>query len=83
MTTTEPSLAREIYTAAKAKSVSTVDAPVSGGDVGARNATLSIMVGGDKETVVALLPLFEAMGKKIIYQGGGAQDSTRSSATRS
>ena len=70
MTTTEPSLAREIYAAAKAKGVSAVDAPVSGGDVGARNASLSIMVGGDKETVDALLPLFQTLGKTIVYQGG-------------
>src|SRR5215212_7928618 len=47
MTTTEPSLSREIYGAAKAKGVAAIDAPVSGGDVGAKNATLSIMVGGD------------------------------------
>jgi len=70
MTTTEPSLAREIYDAAKAKGVSAIDAPVSGGDVGARNATLSIMVGGDKEAVERVMPMFEAMGKNIVYQGG-------------
>ena len=70
MTTTEPSLAREIYEAAKAKGVSAVDAPVSGGDVGARNATLSIMVGGDKDAVDRVMPLFQAMGKNIVHQGG-------------
>ena len=70
MTTTEPSLAREIYDAAKAKGVSAIDAPVSGGDVGARNATLSIMVGGDKEAVERVMPMFEAMGKNIVHQGG-------------
>jgi len=70
MTTTEPSLAREIYDAAKAKRVSAIDAPVSGGDVGARNATLSIMVGGDKDAVDKVMPLFQAMGKNIVYQGG-------------
>src|SRR6266849_3586497 len=48
MTTSDPSLAREIYEAAKAKGVASIDAPVSGGDVGAKNAALSIMVGGDK-----------------------------------
>jgi 3-hydroxyisobutyrate dehydrogenase len=69
MTTSEPSLAREIYDAAKAKGVAAVDAPVSGGDVGAKNAALSIMIGGDEETVKALKPLFECMGKTIIYQG--------------
>ena len=70
MTTTEPSLAREIYDAAKTKGVSAIDAPVSGGDVGARNATLSIMVGGDKEAVDRVMPMFEAMGKNIVHQGG-------------
>src|SRR5438874_9967623 len=70
MTTSEPSLAREIYDAAKAKGVHSVDAPVSGGDVGAKNAALSIMVGGDKEVVEAIKPLFESMGKTIIHQGG-------------
>jgi 3-hydroxyisobutyrate dehydrogenase len=69
MTTTEPSLAREIYEAAGAQGVHTVDAPVSGGDVGARNATLSIMVGGDREVVDFVLPLLEVMGKEIVYQG--------------
>lgn len=70
MTTTEPSLAKEIYAAAGAKGVHAVDAPVSGGDVGARNAALSIMVGGDKEVVEAIRPLFESMGKTIVHQGG-------------
>jgi 3-hydroxyisobutyrate dehydrogenase len=70
MTTTPPSLTREIYDAAKAKGVAAVDAPVSGGDVGARNATLSIMVGGDKETVGSVMPMFEAMGKNIVHVGG-------------
>lgn len=70
MTTSEPSLAVEIATAAKAKGVQSVDAPVSGGDIGAKNATLSIMIGGDKEVVDALAPLFQAMGKTIIHQGG-------------
>jgi len=70
MTTTEPSLAEEIYAAAKEKKVSSIDAPVSGGDVGAKNGTLSIMVGGDKEAVDTVMPLFEIMGKNIVYQGG-------------
>ncbi len=70
MTTTEPSLAKEIYDAAKTRGVHAVDAPVSGGDVGAREARLSIMVGGDPEPVAALAPLFEAMGKTIVRQGG-------------
>lgn len=70
MTTTEPSLAEEIYTEARQKSVSAIDAPVSGGDVGAKKGTLSIMVGGDKEAVDTVMPLFEIMGKNIVYQGG-------------
>ena len=78
MTTSEPSLAREIYDAAKAKGVFSVDAPVSGGDVGAKNAALSIMIGGDKDAVEAMRPLFECMGKTIIHQGGpGAGQHTK------
>jgi len=78
MTTSEPSLAKEIHTAAKAKGVYSVDAPVSGGDVGAREARLSIMIGGDKEVVEALRPCFEAMGKTIVHQGGpGAGQHTK------
>lgn len=70
MTTTEPRLAREIYEAAKAKDAHAVDAPVSGGDVGARNATLSIMAGGDKAMVSAVRPILEVMGRTIVHQGG-------------
>src|SRR5262245_53898569 len=54
MTTSEPSLAREIYEAAKAKGVFSVDAPVSGGDVGAKNAALSIMIGGDADVITVI-----------------------------
>lgn len=78
MTTSEPSLAKEIYEAAKAKGVASLDAPVSGGDVGARNAALSIMIGGDQPVVAAVTPIFEAMGKTIIHQGGpGAGQHTK------
>jgi len=69
MTTSEPSLAREIFDAAKAKGVGAIDAPVSGGDVGAKNATLSIMLGGEADTIAAVRPLLECMGKTIIHQG--------------
>ncbi|MEI6083737.1 MAG: NAD(P)-dependent oxidoreductase [Verrucomicrobiota bacterium] len=69
MTSTAPSLSQEIYATAKTKNVNTLDAPVSGGDVGARNATLSIMVGGDKEAFAKVLPLFQQLGKTIIHQG--------------
>jgi 3-hydroxyisobutyrate dehydrogenase len=78
MTTSEPSLAREIYETAKAKGVASVDAPVSGGDVGAKNAALSIMVGGDADAVEAVRPLLECMGKTIVHQGpAGAGQHTK------
>jgi 3-hydroxyisobutyrate dehydrogenase len=70
MTTTSPTLAQEISYAAASKSVHAVDAPVSGGDVGARNGTLSIMVGGDKAVIEAIKPLLETMGRQIVHQGG-------------
>ena len=70
MTTTDPALTREIGEHAIAKGRSAIDAPVSGGDVGARSATLSIMVGGDRKAVQAVMPLFERLGKKIVHQGG-------------
>lgn len=69
MTTSEPSLAREIADAAKSKGAHAIDAPVSGGDVGARNATLSIMIGGEREPVEAVRPLFECLGKTLVHQG--------------
>ncbi len=78
MTTSEPSLAVEIAEAAKAKGVGSVDAPVSGGDVGAKEARLSIMVGGEKDAVDAVQPLFECMGKTIVHQGApGAGQHTK------
>ncbi|RPH77241.1 MAG: NAD(P)-dependent oxidoreductase [Nitrospiraceae bacterium] len=70
MTTTQPSLSRDIATAASAKGLSAIDAPVSGGDVGAKHATLSIMIGGSTKSVQAMMPLFERLGKKIVHQGG-------------
>src|SRR5262249_8730903 len=69
MTTSEPSLAREISDAARAKGVKALDAPVSGGDVGARNAALSIMIGGDADVVEECRPLFDCMGKTVVHQG--------------
>ncbi len=78
MTTSEPSLAVEISDTAKKKGVHAVDAPVSGGDVGAKNAALSIMIGGDKEVVDALQPCWQAMGKTIVHQGpAGAGQHTK------
>ncbi|HZR92103.1 MAG TPA: NAD(P)-dependent oxidoreductase [Gaiellaceae bacterium] len=70
MTTSEPSLAVEIAEAAAARGAAALDAPVSGGDVGAREATLSIMVGGDEEAIERVRPLLELMGKAIVRQGG-------------
>lgn len=69
MSTSEPALAREIDAAAGARGVAALDAPVSGGDVGAREARLSIMVGGDATTFERVRPLFEIMGKTIVLQG--------------
>jgi len=78
MTTSSPSLARRIHAAAAARGMHALDAPVSGGDVGAREARLSIMVGGDRETFEAARPLFECMGKNIVLQGGpGAGQHTK------
>lgn len=70
MTTTAPSLAEEIEAAAEARGVWSIDAPVSGGDVGARNGSLSIMVGGRREPVQAVMPILELFGKKIVHHGG-------------
>lgn len=78
MTTSEPSLAIEIAAAAAARSVSAIDAPVSGGDVGAKNATLSIMIGGGDDVVHKAWPLFEIMGKTLVHCGGpGAGQHTK------
>ncbi len=78
MTTSQPSLAVEIYEAAKTKGVASVDAPVSGGDIGAKNGTLSIMIGGDVDVVESLQPCWNAMGKTIVHQGGaGAGQHTK------
>lgn len=72
-TTSTPSLAQEIFDAAKAKGVSTVDAPVSGGDVGAKTAALSFMIGGEAGVVDGLRPLFDLMGKNVRYMGGAGK----------
>ncbi len=69
MTTSSPQLAAEIYQEAQNAGIFALDAPVSGGDIGAKNGTLSIMVGGDKEIFEAARPLFEIMGKNIVFQG--------------
>jgi 3-hydroxyisobutyrate dehydrogenase len=78
MTTSDPSLAVEIAERAAKREVSSIDAPVSGGDVGARNATLSIMIGGDEKVVAVLEPIWKTMGTKWVYQGGpGAGQHTK------
>lgn len=77
-TTSSPSLAMRIAEAAGAKGVSAIDAPVSGGDIGARNATLSIMVGGSEDAVQEALPLMSCLGKRVVRQGGpGAGQHTK------
>jgi 3-hydroxyisobutyrate dehydrogenase len=70
MTTSTPSLAVRIAEAARARGLGALDAPVSGGDVGAREARLTIMVGGDAEAYERALPIFEVMGKTVTHMGG-------------
>jgi 3-hydroxyisobutyrate dehydrogenase len=70
MTTSRPSLAETIAARATATGVASIDAPVSGGDTGARNGALSIMIGGDADAVERIDPLLRLMGKTIVYQGG-------------
>ncbi len=78
MTTSEPQLAQEIFASAAAKGISSLDAPVSGGDVGARNASLVIMVGGRQEAFDTALPVFQRLGKVVTYEGGpGAGQHTK------
>jgi 3-hydroxyisobutyrate dehydrogenase len=78
MTTSEPSLAVRIAEEAARKSAASLDAPVSGGDVGAREAKLAIMVGGDRKTFDAVMPLFQKMGETISLMGGpGAGQHTK------
>lgn len=70
MTTSEPTLAKKISQSASEKGIHAIDAPVSGGDIGARNGTLSIMVGGDEAAFESVLPLLSTFGSNIVYQGG-------------
>ncbi|EXG83738.1 beta-hydroxyacid dehydrogenase, 3-hydroxyisobutyrate dehydrogenase [Clostridium sp. ASBs410] len=69
MTTTSPKLAVRIYEEAKQADLKALDAPVTGGDTGAREGTLTILAGGDRDTYDRCLPVFEAMGKAIRYEG--------------
>lgn len=78
MTTSSPALAKTIFAEARSREVGVLDAPVSGGDIGARDATLSIMVGGDAAVFQQVLPLFECMGKTISHLGpAGAGQHTK------
>lgn len=70
MTTTSPKLSIKIYNEARKRNIFSLDAPVSGGDIGAKNATLSIMVGGDREAFEECMDIFESLGTNIIYEGG-------------
>lgn len=69
MTTSEPTLAQKIYEQAKTLQIHSLDAPVSGGDVGAKNGTLSLMIGGDFAVFEKVKPIFEVFGQNIVYQG--------------
>lgn len=78
MTTSKPSLAKTIYEEAKKHGLHSLDAPVSGGDIGAREARLAIMVGGDQEAFDAVEPLLKVMGTNVVLQGGpGAGQHTK------
>ena len=70
MTTSSPALAEKLYALGKERGISVLDAPVSGGDAGAKNAALTIMVGGDREAYEKALPLFQCMGKAVTLMGG-------------
>ncbi|MEH7334307.1 NAD(P)-dependent oxidoreductase [Neobacillus drentensis] len=69
MTTSAPSLSVKIYEEAQKREIYVIDAPVSGGDIGAREAKLSIMAGGEEEAFEAVRPLLEYLGTNIVYQG--------------
>ncbi len=78
MTTSEPSLAKQVHAAASEKGLGALDAPVSGGDLGAREATLAIMVGGDRAQFDRVKPLLDIMGKNVRLMGGpGAGQHTK------
>jgi 3-hydroxyisobutyrate dehydrogenase len=78
MTTSSPELARKIHRLAEEKSVAALDAPVSGGDIGARNATLAIMVGGEAPVYERVRPLFDILGRNIAHMGpAGAGQHTK------
>lgn len=82
MTTSSPALAERIYAEAKKRGIHALDAPVTGGDMGARNATLNILVGGDEEAFNAMQPVFAAMGKNIVYEGGAGNGQKTKAANQ-
>lgn len=69
LTTSQPTLAKKLYRIAKEKGIASLDAPVSGGDIGAKNGTLSIMVGGDEKVFNEVMPILQLFGENIVYQG--------------
>jgi 3-hydroxyisobutyrate dehydrogenase len=78
LTTSTPTLAIELYSKARELGMESLDAPVSGGDIGAKTGKLSIMVGGEKEVFNSILPLFQLFGEHIVYQGkAGAGQHTK------
>ena len=78
MTTSSPALAKRIASAAVIRNMASIDAPVSGGDIGAKNGTLSIMCGGEEEVFKKVRPVLEVFGKDIVYQGeAGAGQHTK------
>lgn len=78
MTTSSPILAEKIFATAQVKGLHAVDAPVTGGDIGAKNGTLTILVGGEETAFDALQPVFNAMGKNVVYEGSaGAGQKTK------
>ncbi len=80
MTTSSPILAKKIYEICKNKGIYSLDAPVSGGDIGAREGKLAIMVGGDMDVYDKALPFFKIMGENIAYMGkAGAGQHTKMS----
>jgi 3-hydroxyisobutyrate dehydrogenase len=80
MTTSSPILAKKIYEICKNKGIYSLDAPVSGGDIGAREGKLAIMVGGDRDVYDKALPFFKIMGENIAYMGkAGAGQHTKMS----
>nr|WP_321403323.1 NAD(P)-dependent oxidoreductase [uncultured Desulfobacter sp.] len=69
MTTSDPALAQQLWQYGQQKKIGVLDAPVSGGDIGAKNAALSIMVGGETDDFQRALPIFKVMGANIVHQG--------------